>query len=92
MDIADVIISVAGRDKGALLYVLDTKGEYLLTVNGKERRVDNPKRKKNKHVQFLAKDNSTVADKIRNKQTVTDSEIRTALAVFGEYGHLDQEG
>jgi ribosomal protein L14E/L6E/L27E len=94
MDIekSDIVLSAAGRDKGCALYVLGTEGEFLLTADGKRRRVERPKRKKRRHVSFLARDNSALAEKIRNNQSVTNAEVRTALAVFGELSHLDQEG
>lgn len=94
MDIekADIVLSEAGRDKGTTLYVLSTDGEFLLTADGKGRRVETPKRKKYRHVSFIAKDNSALAEKIRNNQSVTNAEVRTALAAFGEMSHLDQEG
>ena len=52
MDVSrsDLVQSVAGRDKGMLFYVIDTDGVYVSLANGKERRVERPKRKKEKHV------------------------------------------
>ena len=37
MEISDVVLSLAGRDRGLLFYVVDVQGEYLLLANGKQR-------------------------------------------------------
>ena len=47
---SDVVLSLAGRDQGMLFFVVDTDGVYVSLVNGKERKLENPKRKKAKHV------------------------------------------
>ena len=48
-----IVRSLAGHDKGALFCVLDTDGGYLLLCDGKRRRLERPKRKKEKHTQLL---------------------------------------
>ena len=52
MDIAksNIVRSVAGRDTGSLFFVLATEGDFLLLADGKQRRLENPKRKRRKHV------------------------------------------
>jgi len=94
MDIAksNLVEAVAGREKGKLFFVLSEDGEYLLLADGKSRRVEAPKRKKRKHVRFIAESNSRVAVKIQSSEKVTNSELRKALASFGEHGDQDQEG
>ena len=37
MEISDVVLSLAGRDRGLLFYVVDVQGEYLL-LNSELRR------------------------------------------------------
>ena len=49
LTIADVVISVAGRDAGKLFYVLEADETWLSLVNGKDRTIEKPKRKKRKH-------------------------------------------
>ena len=63
MDIskADIIVSMAGRDKGGLFYVLRVEDGYAYLVNGKQRTMENPKRKKAKHVRKVLRPDSTVA-------------------------------
>lgn len=94
MEIAksNIVRSDAGRDRGKLFYVLDVEGEYLLLADGKTRRVEAPKRKKCRHVLFVAEDRTAFSEKIRSEAKITNNELRRALAAFREEVHPDQEG
>ena len=67
MEIAksDIVRSDAGRDKGKLFVVLAVEGEYLLLADGKGRKVESPKRKKRRHVLFVAADETRLSEKIK---------------------------
>lgn len=69
MEIAasNIVRSVAGRDQGKLFIVLAVEGEYLLLANGKSRKVESPKRKKRRHVLFVAADENRLSEKIRGE-------------------------
>ena len=94
MEIAksNIVRSDAGRDKGKLFYVLETQGEYLLLADGKSRKVESPKRKKRRHVLFVAEDDTRLSDKIKREEKITNSELRRTLAAYREEVHPDQEG
>jgi len=79
---ADVVISINGRDEGKRFLVIATEDGYSLLADGKGRRVEKPKRKKNKHLKFEDKGDGQIAEKIRNDEKVTNNEIRRALAAF----------
>ena len=89
---SDIVRSTAGRDKGKLFFVLDTDGEFLLLADGKTRRLENPKRKKRKHTEFVERTDCRVAEKLRSEEKITNVELRRTLAVFDEDGNPDQEG
>ena len=93
MDIArsNIVKSIAGRDAGSLFFVLATEGDFLLLADGKQRRLENPKRKRRKHVALVGESHSLVAEKIRSSEKITNSELRKALAAFSG-GNQDQEG
>ena len=78
--ITDVVRSVAGRDAGGLYYVIDTDDTYLTLVNGKDRPLDKPKRKKRKHTSKVLRSETRVAEKLRNGDKVLNSELRRDLA------------
>ena len=94
MEIArsDIVRSDAGRDKGKLFVVLAVEGEYLLLADGKSRRVEAPKRKKRRHVLFVAAESSRLSEKIKSQEKITNSELRRTLAGFREAVQPDQEG
>ncbi len=80
LTIADVVESIAGRDKGHLFYVLETDGAYLILADGKQRRIEKPKRKKIKHTVKVLRSETRVAEKLRLGEKVLNSELRKDLA------------
>ena len=92
MDIANLVQATAGREQGKYFFVLETDGEYLLLADGKSRRIEAPKRKKQKHVRFNAESAAPVAEKIRSKEKITNSELRKAIAAYSGKENPDQEG
>ena len=94
MEIAksDIVRSGAGRDKGKLFVVLAVEGEYLLLADGKGRKVETPKRKKRRHVLFVASDKTRLSEKIKGSEKITNSELRRTLAGYRSEVQPDQEG
>ena len=81
--ISDVVLSTTGRDKGKIFYVIGTEGDLLLLANGKDRTLDKPKRKKQKHVQKVLRSETRVAAKLTQGDKVLNSELRKELAFLG---------
>ena len=77
---ADVVRSTAGRDQGELFYVADINDQFVTLVNGKNRPVEKPKRKKRKHVEKVLRSETRVAGKILSGDKVLNSELRRDLA------------
>ena len=48
---SDIVLSLSGRDKGKYFFVVETAGDYALIADGKRRKLERPKRKKQKHLQ-----------------------------------------
>ena len=88
---SNIVRSVAGRDQGKLFIVLAVEGEYLL-ADGKSRKVESTKRKKRRHVLFVAADENRLSEKIRGEARITNSELRKTLAAYREEVYPDQEG
>ena len=84
MDIrlGDVVRSLAGHDKDTLFCVVDTDGEFLLLANGKERKLNSPKRKRAKHAQRAGSSDHPVFLRLKSGDPVGDNEVRKALAAF----------
>ena len=82
INISDVVISTAGRDKDELFYVIAEEEQFLILANGKDRPLDKPKRKKRKHVQKVLRSETRVAEKLRSGDKVLNGELRRDLAVL----------
>ena len=80
LTIADVVVSIAGRDEGHLFYVLEADDSYLMLADGKGRTIEKPKRKKRKHTKKVLRSETRVAAKLRNGDKVLNSELRRDLA------------
>ena len=80
INISDVVVSTAGRDRGVWFYVIAEDPVYLFLANGKDRTLEKPKRKKRKHVAKVLRSETRVAVKIQNGDKVLNSELRRDLA------------
>jgi len=79
---SDIVLSLSGRDKGKYFFVIETAGEYALITDGKCRKLEHPKRKKQKHLRLASRADSRVAAKIYSGDKVLNSELRRELAGF----------
>lgn len=79
---AHIVRSTAGRDGGGLFFVVGLEDGYVRLADGKGRKLESPKRKKLRHVCFVADGDSRVAEKLKKGEKVTNSELRRALAQY----------
>jgi ribosomal protein L14E/L6E/L27E len=80
--LADTVISLNGRDKGKRFIVIGIEEDYSLIANGKGRRYEKPKRKKNKHLKIEGKLNDKTLEKLNEGEKVTNNELRRSLAAY----------
>ena len=78
--ISDVVISRQGRDQGEWFYVIGREEGFLLLANGKNRTLEAPKRKKQKHVEKVLRSETRVAAKLLSGDKVLNGELRRDLA------------
>lgn len=67
-----IVISAAGRDKGALLAVIGSERGRVLVSDGKERKLESPKAKNPKHLKstpFII-ENGSMATNLRLRRTL----------------------
>ena len=82
--------SIAGRDKGRYMVIIDIIDEnYVYVVDGDLRRVENPKKKKIKHLQMLNKRADLIAEKLAKKRKIKNEDIKEDL---NELIDVSQEG
>lgn len=84
---ADIVISINGRDAGKRFIVIGKEkskdGEYSLIADGKGRRLEKPKKKKDKHLKYESKAEGIIADKLAIGEKITNSELRKTLSEGG---------
>ncbi|MGN1088853.1 MAG: hypothetical protein ACI4Q6_00500 [Huintestinicola sp.] len=71
-----IVRSIAGHDKGRFLAVVGTEDDFVFLADGKERKLDAPKKKRLKHIAPT----NTVID----TASLTDKQLRSVLARFKE--------
>ena len=89
---SDIVVSLAGHDRGTLFFVVAEDGDSVLVADGKRRRIENPKRKNRKHVRHVARIDSRVAGRLRQGDRVTNRALRKELAACGRQSGYYQGG
>lgn len=79
---SNIVVSLAGRDQGRLFFVMEIEPNFVYLADGRMRKVEEPKKKKCKHVAFVSEGSSALSQKIRAGEKVSNSEIRRALSQF----------
>ena len=87
MDITtdDVVVSLAGHDKGGVFAVIGLDREYAIIADGRQRKIEKPKKKKRKHLKAIGRLElpSPIA---------TNRELRQALRTYSEARATAAEG
>ncbi|PYG85674.1 hypothetical protein LY28_03234 [Ruminiclostridium sufflavum DSM 19573] len=81
--LGQVVYSKAGRDTGKIFIIteiIDT--DYVYISDGDLRRVENPKKKKIKHLVITKDINDIIVQKISSDIRITNADIRKSLAEF----------
>ena len=83
-EVGRVVFSRAGRDQGHYFVVVEVIDEnYVAVANGCQRKVDNPKKKKIKHLVAKPEIIEEIREKISAKKRIFDSEVRNKLDAIG---------
>jgi ribosomal protein L14E/L6E/L27E len=85
LSVGQVVKSRAGRDKGRIFVVLDIiDKEYVYVVDGDLRKLDNPKKKKVKHLVVYNTVLQEFKNKIDNNIRINNSYVRKILEPFNK--------
>ena len=79
LQIGDIVISTMGRDRGGYFIVIEITENYVYLVNGALRKIDNPKKKKIKHIELTSMHEENIANRVKNKHKITNQDIKKAL-------------
>lgn len=78
-ELGQVVRSAAGRDQGNLFVIIDIEDPYVMLVDGKTRRLEQPKKKKMKHIQITHDIIEALGEKLTNGDKISNAEIRKSL-------------
>lgn len=82
----EIVLATAGRDKGKNFVVLSTSEGFVYLCDGKNRRLDNPKKKSIRHV-------AKVMDKAESISFVDESGNKAIRKILSEFrsAHSDRK-
>lgn len=78
MEVGDIVRSTAGHDRDQLFVVIRVENGYVHIVNGKTKKLCNPKRKKWKHLETITAKNCEIVDMMKTDK-LTDKQIRKII-------------
>ena len=81
LNIGQIVISKAGRDKGYLFVVIALEGDFAYLADGKTRPLANPKKKKLKHIQPTKMASTKIAQGILDGDNLLDADFRAAIKI-----------
>lgn len=81
LEVGQVVFSKCGRDRGRAFIVISLEEEYAYLADGDLRLLENPKRKKYKHIQ---RTNEVIHELKQNliEENVSDADIRKAIKAY----------
>lgn len=80
----EIVLSLAGHDKGQLFCVISVKDGCCLLADGRGRKLDAPKKKSVKHLQRVGASAHPAVERLHRGGKLTDRALRAALAAFRE--------
>ncbi|MEW6622265.1 MAG: KOW domain-containing RNA-binding protein [Bacillota bacterium] len=92
--VGQVVKSLAGRDKGSYMIIFDVlDNNYVSLVDGSQRRMENPKKKKIKHLQLTGRIADGFVKELHSGRSPTNEEVRRTLEKLIPYqeNNLPQE-
>lgn len=81
----DIVISTAGREKDNCFVVVGLQDNFALICDGKNRKIDKPKKKKIKHLSSVIGHSEFVSAKFDKGEAVTNREIKKELRSYAEH-------
>lgn len=85
-----IVISGAGHDKGQYYVIIEANDEYVYLVDGKSKKLSNPKKKNRKHIQLTNEVCSEIVAK-HNGGNLLNKDIIKVLKEY-EIGQSQSEG
>lgn len=74
--------SKAGHDKDEIFIIINIEDEYVYLVDGKNRNIEKPKKKKMKHIQPIHYIDSELQNKLNSNVKLQNEDIKRALKCY----------
>ena len=79
----EIVKSTAGHDKGNIYMVAEIlDNDYILLIDGKNKKISNPKKKKIKHIISLNVVENQIESVFEDKSKINDGEIKKILKKY----------
>ena len=78
--VGQIVYSKSGRDKGNPFVIVRAEGQYLFLADGRLRKLERPKKKKDIHVQKTNTILSEIKAALELNGRLTDADVRKALS------------
>ena len=72
-------VSLAGHDKGRVYFITREEEDFVYLADGKSRGIQNPKKKRKKHLQIIKVKDEALAEKLKDGKTIYNEEIKFAI-------------
>lgn len=78
--VGQLVCSKAGRDEGQYFLVFEAINDsFILVVDGKARKVENPKKKNIKHLRFFPKVAEEAVKRLNERTPPSNAKVRKAI-------------
>lgn len=75
-------ISKAGHDYNEIYIIIKSDSEYVYLSDGNLKTIDNPKKKKYKHIQQINIIDDNIKNKLTNGQLLINEDIKRAIKLY----------
>ena len=76
--------SLAGHDKGRVYLIVREEGDFVFLADGKTRGIENPKKKRKKHLQLIKTADEVLAKKLKDGETIYNEEVKFAIKIWNQ--------
>lgn len=86
LEVGQLVVATAGRDKSnkfIVMCIIDN--EYVYISDGDLRKVENPKKKKTKHIRKLNYISEDIKNKLQRNEKVTNREVKKFISTVVSY-------
>ena len=85
-EVGQIVYSKSGHDKGGIFVIFSVEGEYVYLIDGKNRSLEKPKRKKIKHIQATKFVSNSLQQKLNQKGYLLNADIVKVLREYSKGG------